>query len=57
MSAPTAGLGLKAEHFEDALGCRAPGLWLEVHAEMLAQMLHPEVAGTRGEGTSWMRIG
>ena len=29
----TAGLGLKADHFEDALACRAPGLWFEVHAE------------------------
>ncbi len=35
MAAPalTAGLGLKAEHYEDALACRAPGLWFEVHAE------------------------
>jgi len=29
----TAGLGLKAEHFQEALSCRAPGLWFEVHAE------------------------
>lgn len=29
----TAGLGLKAEHFDDALRCRAAGLWFEVHAE------------------------
>ncbi|MEO6363038.1 MAG: DUF692 domain-containing protein [Caldimonas sp.] len=29
----TAGLGLKAEHFDAALGCRAEGLWFEVHAE------------------------
>jgi uncharacterized protein (UPF0276 family) len=29
----TAGLGLKADHFEEALACRAPGLWFEVHAE------------------------
>ena len=28
-----AGLGLKAEHYEDALDCRADGLWFEVHAE------------------------
>lgn len=28
-----AGLGLKPEHFEDALQARAPGLWFEVHAE------------------------
>ncbi|MEO5882289.1 MAG: DUF692 family multinuclear iron-containing protein, partial [Caldimonas sp.] len=32
-SAPTAGLGLKAEHYEEALACRAEGLWFEVHAE------------------------
>lgn len=29
----TAGLGLKAEHYEEALACRAGGLWFEVHAE------------------------
>ena len=29
----TAGLGLKADHFQEALACRAPGLWFEVHAE------------------------
>ena len=28
-----AGLGLKAEHFGDALACRAEGAWFEVHAE------------------------
>ena len=33
MHALTAGLGLKAEHFQEALSCRAPGLWFEVHAE------------------------
>lgn len=35
MSKPalTAGLGLKAEHYGDALACRADGLWFEVHAE------------------------
>ena len=33
MQALTAGLGLKAEHFAEALACRAPGLWFEVHAE------------------------
>ena len=30
---PTAGLGLKAQHYEDALDCPAAGLWFEVHAE------------------------
>lgn len=29
----TAGLGLKPEHFDAALLCRAPGLWFEVHPE------------------------
>lgn len=33
MSAPTAGLGLKPQHFDDALACRAAGLWFEVHPE------------------------
>jgi len=30
---PTAGLGLKPRHFEEALDCRAAGLWFEVHPE------------------------
>lgn len=30
---PTAGLGLKAAHYEDALACAAAGLWFEVHPE------------------------
>lgn len=29
----TAGLGLKPQHYEAALACRADGLWLEVHSE------------------------
>jgi len=29
----TAGLSLKAEHYQEALVCPAPGLWFEVHAE------------------------
>ena len=33
MPALTAGVGLKPEHCDDALRCRAPGLWFEVHAE------------------------
>lgn len=33
MSVLSAGLGLKAEHYDDALACRASGLWFEVHAE------------------------
>ena len=32
-SALTAGLGLKPEHYEEALACRADGAWFEVHAE------------------------
>lgn len=28
-----AGLGLKPQHFEQALACTAPGAWFEVHAE------------------------
>ncbi|MEN5305618.1 DUF692 domain-containing protein [Pseudomonas sp. TWI628] len=28
-----AGVGLKAEHFDQALACRAEGLWFEVHPE------------------------
>ena len=30
---PTAGLGFKLQHLEDALAATAPGLWFEVHAE------------------------
>ena len=30
---PTAGLGLKSQHYDDALACAAPGLWFEVHPE------------------------
>jgi uncharacterized protein len=33
MSAVTAGLGLKPQHFDDAERCTAPGVWFEVHAE------------------------
>ena len=29
----SAGLGLKPQHFEAARGCRADGLWFEVHSE------------------------
>lgn len=29
----TAGLGLKPQHFDDALNCAAAGLWFEVHPE------------------------
>jgi hypothetical protein len=30
---PTAGIGFKAQHFEDAMASPAAGLWFEVHAE------------------------
>src|SRR5438128_12586982 len=30
---PAAGVGFKAEHFEEALAAPAAGLWFEVHAE------------------------
>jgi len=33
VAALTAGLGLKAEHYGEALACRAEGAWFEVHAE------------------------
>ena len=33
-----------------------PGPRLADSAEMLAEMLHPEVAGTKHEGTAWVRM-
>jgi uncharacterized protein (UPF0276 family) len=33
MATPTAGIGFKPEHFDEALACPAAGLWFEVHAE------------------------
>ncbi len=33
MTAVTAGLGLKPQHFDEAERCAAPGIWYEVHAE------------------------
>ncbi len=30
---PTAGIGFKAEHFDEAMSCLASGLWFEAHAE------------------------
>ncbi len=30
---PTAGLGFKLQHLDEALAAKAPGLWFEVHAE------------------------
>ena len=40
----TAGLGLKAEHYGDALACRADGLWFEVHAENYMAVGGPRLA-------------
>jgi uncharacterized protein (UPF0276 family) len=40
----TAGIGFKAEHFEDALGSPAAGLWFEVHAENYMVAGGPRVA-------------
>lgn len=33
MTHPTAGLGLKPQHYDEALACPADGLWFEVHPE------------------------
>lgn len=33
MGTPTAGLGLKPQHYDEALHCTAAGLWWEVHPE------------------------
>ena len=33
MTGLTAGLGLKPEHYDEALACRSAGMWFEVHAE------------------------
>jgi uncharacterized protein (UPF0276 family) len=33
MQTLTAGIGLKPQHFDDALACSAAGLWFEVHPE------------------------
>lgn len=33
MAGLTAGIGLKPEHYDDALRCRSSGMWFEVHAE------------------------
>jgi uncharacterized protein len=33
MASPTAGIGLKPQHYDEALRCSAPGLWWEVHPE------------------------
>lgn len=33
MTRPSAGLGLKPQHYDEALACPADGLWFEVHPE------------------------
>lgn len=33
MTPPSAGLGLKPQHYDEALACPADGLWFEVHPE------------------------
>lgn len=41
---PTAGLGLKAQHYADALACEAEGLWFEVHPENYMSAGGPRLA-------------
>ncbi|MDG1418891.1 MAG: DUF692 domain-containing protein [Maricaulis sp.] len=41
---PSAGLGLKPEHFRSALDARASGLWFEVHAENFMAAGGPRLA-------------
>lgn len=40
----TAGLGLKPEHYADALACREAGLWWEVHPENYLECGGPRIA-------------
>ncbi|MFM9829254.1 MAG: DUF692 family multinuclear iron-containing protein, partial [Sphingomonas sp.] len=41
---PTAGIGLKADHIDEALSSAAAGLWFEVHAENYMVAGGPRVA-------------
>ena len=41
---PTAGLGLKPQHYADALACDAEGLWFEVHPENYMSAGGPRLA-------------
>lgn len=41
---PTAGLGLKSQHYADALACEAAGLWFEVHPENYMSAGGPRLA-------------
>ncbi|HWT50704.1 MAG TPA: DUF692 family protein, partial [Caulobacter sp.] len=40
----TAGLGLKPQHYDDALACAADGLWFEVHPENYMSAGGPRLA-------------
>lgn len=44
---PTAGLGFKTEHLDEALTSREPGLWFEVHAENYMVDGGPRLAALR----------
>lgn len=41
---PTAGLGLKPQHYADALACDAEGLWFEIHPENYMSAGGPRLA-------------
>jgi uncharacterized protein (UPF0276 family) len=41
---PTAGIGFKPVHFEEAIACPAAGLWFEIHAENYMVAGGPRVA-------------
>lgn len=41
---PTAGLGLKAQHYDDAIACDAAGLWFEIHPENYMSAGGPRLA-------------
>ncbi|UAL12944.1 DUF692 domain-containing protein [Caulobacter segnis] len=41
---PTAGLGLKSQHYDEALACDAEGLWFEVHPENYMSAGGPRLA-------------
>lgn len=41
---PTAGLGLKAQHYDDAIRCDVAGLWFEVHPENYMSAGGPRLA-------------
>jgi len=44
----SAGLGLKPEHYQDALNCDEPGLWFEVHPENYMVAGGPRLAWLSG---------